>query len=83
MKTLDIHQSNLIQEYAYYVKLHSEAETYLLQSIRLADNETQQENRNRAKWAAGAAMTAARCLGLKDEYIDSILVDRSSAKVIS
>ena len=83
MKTLDIHQSNLIQEYAYYVKLHAEAETYLLQSIRLADNKIQQENRNRAKWAAGAAMTAARCLGLKEEYIDSVLLSRASATVTS
>ena len=68
----------LVQEYAYYVGLHSQAETSLLWSIRNGTKDIQQENINRAIWAAQAAMTAARCLGLSEEFISNALLSRAN-----
>jgi len=76
-KTLPINKANLIQEYAYYVRLHSQAEIYLLWSISNGTKAIQQENINRAIWAAQAAITAARCLGLSETFIDDTLLSRS------
>ena len=87
-KTLSKDKAQLVQEYAYYVGLHSQAETYLLWSIsdafRYADGinngakDIQQENINRARWAAQAAMTAARCLGLSEDFISNALLSRAN-----
>jgi len=74
----DKDKSQLIQEYAYYVGLHSQAETYLLWSISNGTKDIQQENINRAAWAAQAAMTAARCLGLSEQFISNALLDRAN-----
>lgn len=76
-KTLSKDKSQLVQEYAYYVRLHSQAEIYLLWSISNGTKAIQQENINRAIWAAQAAMTAARCLGLSETFIDDTLLSRS------
>ena len=77
-KTLSKDKAQLVQEYAHYVGLHSQAETYLLWSISNGTKDIQQENINRAIWATQAAMTAARCLGLNEEFISNALLSRAS-----
>lgn len=76
-KTLSKDKSQLVQEYAYYVGLHSQAETYVLFSTR-ADSSYTKENIIYAKECAERALTAARCLGLSKEFISNALLSRAS-----
>ena len=86
-KTLSKDKAQLVQEYAYYVGLHSQAETYLLFSTRAnssytkdrADSSYTKENIIYAKECADRAMTAARCLGLSEDFISNALLNRANA----
>jgi len=76
-KTLSKDKAQLVQEYAHYVGLHSQAETYVLFSTR-ADSSYTKENIIYAKECADRAMTAARCLGLSEDFISNALLNRAN-----
>ena len=85
-KTLSKDKAQLVQEYAYYVGLHSQAETYVLFSIRAdkeryiaAESSYTKDNIIYAKECAERALTAARCLGLSEEFISNALLNRANA----
>jgi len=76
-KTLSKDKAQLVREYAHYVGLHSQAETYVLFSTR-ADSSYTKENIIYAKECADRAMTAARCLGLSEDFISNALLNRAN-----
>lgn len=76
-KTLSKEKSILVAEYSYYIGRNAEYEQALMRASLDKNEDALKDCIIKAKWAANAAMTAARCLGLSPDYIPSIIKERS------
>jgi len=76
-KPLPKQQAQLVSEYSYYIGRNAEYEQALMQASLDKNEAALKDCIVKAKWAANAAMTAARCLGLSPEFIPSIIKQRS------
>ena len=66
-----------IEEYAYYLQRQAEYETSLLVCIEQGrDQITKDRHIACAKWAAKSAKTAADILGLPEQYIPAMVMNR-------
>ena len=69
--------SRHIQEYAYYVQRLAEIETSLQVCIEQSLNQTTiNRHIKSAEWAAKSAKAAADILGLSEEFISSLVMNR-------
>lgn len=78
-KTLDKTKSSLVAEYAYYVGRHAEYEQAVMRASLDKNSQALKDCLLKAEWAAKSAMTAARCLGLADDFIATAVKQRAAA----